>query len=285
MTIFNRSRTRLLALGAMAAVCLSLGCARDVPNQNGLSGRRIHVLMRFNSPPEPNFYYYFLINKYGPTGQLNDTHGPVPVLGLVSGTNNGLGNGFATSSVQDTTGTISGLPDYGITDFVLFHSPQPQQSIGLYHFTTNPNVQPTPPNYSQPLRFIGPADSTTGSATAAQEIQFDLDMSQLVTDVSTTTAKIAEGRATQYLQVNIVATNITPVDPTSNVNKEVDAMGDTSLVNGQNTFLQIDLSQSRTYTSRDNTSSLNEPTGDVYPTGSNGNSALDLVYWEIDVQP
>ncbi len=280
----SRRVSRLLASGALAAVCLSLGCAHDVPTQATLSGRYIHVVMRFASPPEPNFYYYFLINKYGPMGSQNDTHGPVPVIGPVANSNNGFGNGFATSAVQNTTGTIAGLPDYGITDFVLYHNPQ-RQNFGLYHFSTDPNTQQDPGNASLPYRFIPPLDVSTGDDLGSRTIEFYLDMSQLANDATTTQARIAEGKATQYLQVNIVATNIRPTDPTTNVNKEVDSMGNTLDPTAQNSFLQIDLTQSRTYTSEDNVSSLNEPSSnDVYPGGS-GNSALNLEYWKIDVQP
>ena len=111
-------------------------------------------------------------------------------------------------------------------------------------------------------------------------------MVSLVTDTNDLTAKIAEARQIRYLQVNIVATNITPTDPTTTVNKEVDSFGDTLNPSDQNSFLQIDLSQSRTYSSGgDNVSTLTpEPTGDVYPPGSPDRS-LDLVSWTITVQP
>lgn len=247
--------------------------------------------MHFVSPPEPNFYYFFLINKYGDKGSENDTHGPVPVIGPVPGTNNGFGNGFATSAVPNTTGTTAGLPDYGITDFVLYSNGQSQGRINLYHFTnsasSNVNNQPvlsipTPP--TPPLNPMLPENASVESA-GVNQIQFDVDMSQLFPNL-TGQARINAGKAVNFLQVNIVATNITPIDPNTNVIKEVDSMGNTlDTATAQSSFLQIDMRTNRTYTSKDNISSLNEPVGDVFPPGPNATTSLDLDSWTIEVQP
>ena len=280
-----RAVAYLGAIGTLSSLSLSLGCARLPPGQNNLSGRRIHVVIRFKSPPEPNFYYYFLINKYGSQGTTG-AYGPIAVLGPLPGQNGAVsfGNGFATGSSANPAGLISGLPDYGITDFVLYHTPQQQQGLVLYHFTTNPNQQQFPPNSGQPLSPILPTNSDS-DPTAGRTIQFDLDMVQLVTDTTDMTAKIAEARQIRYLQLNIVATNVIPTDPTFSGLKEVDAMGDGLNSSQFNAFREIDLSQARTYTSSDTLGLLSpEPDGDVYPPGSPDQS-LDLEYWSIDVQP
>ena len=164
---------------------LSLSCARLPPSVSGFTGRRIRVTMTFNGTMQSAFYYYFLINRYGPTGTLN-ANGPVPVLGTLTGQTGSLGNGYATGSNGNSAGTISDLPDYGITDFVLFHSPQ-QNNIGLYHYTADPNTQPTPPNYSRPFNVVLPSSSSVDiDPNAAKTLQFDLYISQLVTDTTDT---------------------------------------------------------------------------------------------------
>ena len=152
MTLFSRfapgrsRRSRLhipLAFGTLAALCMTQSCARLPPGQNTqLSGRRIHVVMTFRSPMESNFYYYFLINKYGVQG-TSGARGPVPVLSPA--VNGGYGNGYATGSNGGGVGNLNGVTDYGITDYVLFHTPQPNGGISLYHFSGDPNT--TPPTY------------------------------------------------------------------------------------------------------------------------------------------
>ncbi len=276
------SLRRWFALPMLALLPLSLSCARLPPSVSGFTGRRIRVTMTFNGTMQSAFYYYFLINRYGPTGTLN-ANGPVPVLGTLPGQNGSLGNGYATGSNASSTGTISGLPDYGITDFVLFHSPQ-QNNIGLYHYTADPNTQPTPPNYSRPFNVVLPSSSSVDiDPNAAKTLQFDLYISQLVTDTTDTTARNQEAQNIQYLQVNIVSTNVTPITANENVFKEVDAFGDTLHPNSQQ-FLTIDLTQNKTYTSTDNISTLPEPTNDVFP-GGNSEPSLDLISWSIQVIP
>ena len=272
-----------LALGTLAALCMTLSCARLPPNQNNLSGRRIHVMMQFADTMQSSYYYYFLINKYGPNGTQH-ANGPVPVLRPSANLNGGFGNGFATGSSPTAAGTISGLPDYGITDYVLFHSPQ-DQNIGLYHFYGNPNLTPTGTNTGKPFNVILPADSPN-SATAATTLSFDIDMAQLFPDLTSQTAQAQAGRQVHYLQVNIVATDKTPTDQNPNIIKQVDSFGDSrdpnQLASG---YLTIILDTANSYDSTQNYSlSLSpEPSNDDVYNGPNPN--LDLRSWSITVQP
>ncbi len=275
---------RSLALSLLALLPMSLSCARLPPSVSGFTGRRLRVTMTFNGTMQSSFYYYFLINKYGPTGTQN-ANGPVPVFGPLPGQNGSFGNGYATGSSSSSAGSISGLPDYGITDFVLFHSPQ-QNNIGLYHYTGDPNTQQTPPNYSRPFNVILPGFSDN-SPDAAKTLQFDIYMSQLVTDTTDQTAKNQEAQNIEWIEVNMVATNVTPTDPTSSVIKEVDAFGDTlgsGTSSSSQTFLTIHLTENRTYSSTDNVSNIQEPINDVYPV-RNGEPSLDLQSWSIQVIP
>lgn len=245
--------------------------------------------MTFKGDMQLGYYYYFVINKYGPTG-TQTTNGPVPVLAPVIGTNQSYGNGFATGSSSTTNGTISGTPDYGLTDFVLYHSGQGFNSIGLYHFTRDPNTQPDPANAILPINVVLPsAGASEINPQGAKTLQFDIYMAQLVRDTTDIKTQNAAGQNIEYINVNIIATDNRPVDVTTPVIKNVDAMGDTlsAGTNGSlsaNSFLQIHLTESRTYTSSDPTSSLQEREGDVYPSGDQA-SSLDLLSWTIQVIP
>ena len=283
----NRASGRCLALLTLAALPLSLSCARLPPSVNGYSGRRIRVTMTFKGEMQTNLFYYFLINKYGPTG-IQSTNGPVPVFGPLPGQNGSFGNGYATGSSTSTNGSVSGLRDYGITDFVLFHAPQ-RQNIGLYHYTQDPNRQPDPGNAILPLNVILPTTTSETDPQAARTLQFDIYMAQLDRDTTNITAQNQAGQNIEWINVNIVATNATPTDVTSNILKEVDAMGDTlsagnNANNGNQSFLTVHLTENRTYRSSDVTSTLEEREDDVYPVGSSEPS-LDLVSWSIQVIP
>lgn len=133
-----------------------------------------------------------------------------------------------------------------------------------------------------PIGVILPNISDDINPDAAKTLQFDLYISQLVTDTNDQTARNLEAQKIQFLQVNIVATNHIPITP-DNALKEVDAFGDTAHPNNQQ-FLTLDLTQSKTYLPEDNVSTLQERTGDVYPPGTT-NTSLDLVSWSIQVIP
>lgn len=292
MKLFSRfalkhsRRSRLnkpLAFGTLAALCMMLSCAKMPPSRSNLSGRRIHVMMRFADTMQSSYYYYFLINKYGPNG-TQIANGPIPVLGPSANLNGGFGNGFATGSSPTATGTISGLSDYGITDYVLFHSPQ-DQSIGLYHFSGNPNLTPVGTANDKPYNFILPT-ANPNSADADRTLQFDIDMAQLFPEITDKTAQAQAGRQVHYLQVNIVATDKTPTDQNPNIIKQVDSFGDSrdpnQLAHG---YLTIILDTANSYDNTQNYSlSLSpEPSNDDVYNGPNPN--LDLRDWSITVQP
>jgi len=285
----NRYRSALRALACLGAIwtlsslSLSLGCARLPPGQNNLSGRRISVTIVFNGAINPNNLYYFLINKYGQG--TSGAHGPIAILEPLSDQNGttATGNGFATGSSPNPQ-TVNGIKDYGITDFIAYSS---QAAFGLaqYHFTTDPNQQQWPPNPSQVLNAIRPTFSDL-DANADRTLRFDMDMVSLVTDTNDMTAKIAEARQIRYLQINIVATNtISLTASTINGNKLVDAMGDGRNISEFSSFREIDLSQSRTFSSSETLGYLSpEPINDVYPDGPSDPS-LDIKSWTVDVQP
>lgn len=281
---------RCLSLMTLTALPLSLGCARLPPNQSTLSGRRIRVRMTFSGDIQPNYYYFFLINRVGTQGvsSASGAHGPVPVL--EPSVNGGYGNGFATGSPGSGVGTINGVKDYGITDFVLYHAPAAHNNLLLYHFSRNdtPDRQPLARLITDetPLSPNLPQFNTT-EPNDARSLSFDIDLAQLITDTNDTATKIQEAKNLEFIQVNIVATNIAPVDQTTILPKLVDSFGDTRNTNEQSSFLEIDLRQSRTYRSSDTFGQLStEPTEDLFVTpGASPNNSLDLESWSIEVLP
>jgi hypothetical protein len=176
-----------------------------------------------------------------------------------------------------------------VTDYVFYSNNQGAPNglpLGLYHYNgRDPNSLPgtTPPsNPDAPISYTLP-DYTNG----VDYVQFTFDVSQLVTDGSTGTQKAQEAAAIRFLQVNIVATDAVPTNQAYSGQKNTDAMGNTLNPNQQSGWLEIDLSQNRTYTSADTSSTLSpEPTGDVYgyptPCG-NCNDAIDINSWSIQV--
>lgn len=241
------------------------GCARLPPNQNALSGRRLIVTMRFRSPVNANNHYFFLINN------ANDQNAPGPVPVLVPP----YGNGFATG----TGGTN------GFTDFVRYDVLQPQ-GYGLYHAVGDSNAS----NFvytGRPVSFTlpDPTDPRT-----ANQLQFQIDLSQLITDangqpLADQAAAATQARALRYLQVNIVTTDVIPRDVVTPITKQVDSLGDTRTLAGASTYLVIDLAQNRIYQNNDFVGqTIYEPSDpDIYGA-NNPDPTLDLVDWSIEVR-
>lgn len=254
---------RLLFVAALLS--LTGSCAQLPPSKSTLSGKRLLVTMRFRSPINPNYHYFFLINNVGD----QNAPGPVPVLTAP------YGNGFATGS---------GGGQNGFTDFVRFDNLQPQ-GYALYHAVGDPNRS----NFvfeGQPVTFVAP-DPT--DPRTANQLQFEIDLSQIIVDNNgqpLTNAQQTTQLATsiRFLQVNIIATDVIPRDVTTTISKMVDSLGDTRSLLGATSFLILDASQiGRVYNNAAfSGQSIAEPdTLDVY----NGNDpTLDLVDWSVEVR-
>lgn len=267
------------------------GCARLPPSQNALSGVRLRVTLRFGAPINPLYYYYFLVNNAGD----RQAPGPIPVLGPISGQS--YGNGFATGSTPGSS---------GFTDFVLFTAEVNQYpgsrargGYGVYHVVRSGATDQGEANNRANLRATGaPVAFTTppsdpGDLQSAV-LQFEIDLSQLITDPSgqplSDPAQAANlARAIRYLQTNVVATNITPVDPQTSIIKLVDSLGDTS--GGQGYYFTLDVGQGGLWPSGPSDprvqTSLEPSSNDIYifPPGANvpRDPALDLRDWRIEV--
>ena len=255
------------------------GCANQPPSQNALSGIRLRVTMRYNYLVNPNYQYYFVINNAGD----RNAAGPIPVGTPLP--NQTYGNGFATASDNGASGTTN---KGGFTDFVQWgfnqYGGQSQNGYSLYHVVGDANNRQNFRSSGVPIASTAPSTDSTDPA-GSTTLTFELDLSQLIRDATggavdaNTAANTA--RALQYLQVNIISTNITPQDTATSALKAYDSMGNTS--DGRGSYLTLDVTQNRTVASTDTSlPETNEPTFyDVY--GGSGFSPLDLVSWTIEV--
>lgn len=255
------------------------GCAKLPPETTSnvpLSGKRLVVRLNFRGPINPNFHYYFLINyanAAGATPGVGDRSalGPVPVLGPGS-TQQGYGNGFATGP--------NGVG--GFTDFVRFEG----NSYRLFHVVGDPNVR----NFrdeSQPVAFTRPTDPN-GNPNV---LQFEIDLAQLVVDSNgaslndpALTVQIANN--IRFLQVNVVATDVIPVDQTTVVSKQVDSLGDNRGSAAASGYLKLDVRDVQSLTNLNSVGSASfEPvSNDVATTsGFPGDDSLDLLDYTIAI--
>ncbi len=252
--------------GALLALGLAAGCARLPPGSTTLSGKRLIVTMAYNGFINPNYHYFFIVNN------TNDHSAPGPVAVLLPP----YGNGFATGS-----GASAG----GFTDFVRFDNFQPgNNGYTLYHVVGDPN-RSTFVNEGSPVTTIRPdsSDPRTG-----KQLQFQIDLSQLVTDSNgkplPADQAVAAAQSIRFLQMNIVATDVIPADLATQVNKQVDSLGDTRTSTGESTFVVLDVSQNRVYRNSDFAGqNAFEPSDDVIGA-SNPDPALDLVDWTVEVR-
>lgn len=276
-------RIGLISVFACLTLMLTSGCARLPPGQNGLSGRRLKVRLTFANAVNPNYYYYFIINN----SNNRFSPGPIPVGAPIS--NSSYGNGFATSSSTDTT-------QRGFTDFVLFSNPtnqlqypnsQPREGYGLYHLVgTDENNRVNLRGIGAPVTFTSP--TTNPDDPNSRVLYFEIDLSQIIRDANgnpltdSQASNMAQG--IRFLQLNVVATNITPTDPTTTIPKVFDSFGDTR--DGRGTFLNMDLSSPIVIHNNDVNAPI-EIQGDVAvspPGSANGDTTpLDLLTWSVEL--
>lgn len=239
------------------------GCARLPPSRNALSGKRLIVTMRFRAGLDAFNHYFFLINNAGD----QNAPGPVPVL------REPYGNGFATGS-----GGTSGF-----TDFVRFDNLQPQ-GYGLYHVLGDANRS----NFVYEGRPVNAVFPDQNDPRTANQLQFEIDLSQLIVDangnpLADPAQAATQARALRFLQVNIIATDQIPRDVVTPTNKQTDAMGDTRSLIGVSSFLLLDLSQNRIIRSGDFVGTLVEEPADPDIFGGS-DPTIDLIEWSIEVR-
>jgi hypothetical protein len=267
----GRLGSNLLCSALFGSLLLSSGCARLPPGEGSsvaLSGKRLVVRLRFRGPVNPQYHYYFLINYDTSQGTAlgvgnQNALGPIPVLGPTN-SNQSYGNGFATSS----TGVG------GFTDFVRFEG----NSYRLFHVVGDPTADRNFIDERQPISFTLP------TASDPNVLQFELDLSQLVVNSNgaaltdpTMTVNIAKN--IRFVQMNVVATNVVPINQTTIIDKQVDSLGNNQTQTGASAFLNFDLADLRTYTNQDFAAfaTFEPSSNDVFTTGSEPDPSLDLL--------
>jgi len=265
-----------LAASLLSSVVLLSGCAKLPPNSGSstaLSGKRLQVTLRFENPVNPNFHYFFLINYFtnqGTTLGVGDQNapGPVPVLAPAN-SNQGYGNGFATGS---------GGSAFGFTDFVRFEG----NAYRLFHVVGDPTASVFQ-DEGQPVAFTLP------NSNQPTTLQFTIDLAQLVVQpngaaLPSATEAVTIAKNIQWLQMNVVATDVVPVHQTAIVTKQVDSLGDNRTPSGASSFLILNMSQLQTYTNLSFTGQAVFEPGDNDVFGAaNPDPALNLLDYSISV--
>lgn len=272
-----------MCLAAPGLALLALGgCAAPVPGQGGLSGRALVVTIQTAGPMNPAYHYYFLLNLYTPTG-TQTARGPIAIFGPATSIG-GFGNGFATGSPGGAAAGPGQPTDYGLTDYVEYGPDVPNGfGIGLFHFPGNPNAPASAIPEGRPVTYTLPSFSDPTNIPAQTTLTFTLKLSQLFPNITNPAQAQQAAAAIQFLQANIVATNVVPIDQATATGKEVDSMGNTLDPNQQSSYLILDLQNNTIWRSTDTTSALSpEQAGDVWPAGSS-NDALDLTSWTIQL--
>jgi hypothetical protein len=249
---------------------LTGGCAKAPSGAS--TGRRLAVTMQFQGPINANYQYFFVIRN---ANDASDQNGPVPVTNFPYG-----GNGFAF-------GPTSNGPAF--TDFVVFGGGRGFGSTGygIYHVQ---NALAFPNNPAVPSTFVArgePVFTTPSTGSNANTLYFEIDLSQIAPLSNEALPTNGTDTRPQNLQVNLIVATSTPANTTvDDTSRVTDAMGDQSSQSSGsfNRFLHIDTNVSRTYTSRDAVSNLDEREGDTFSLGGAYDPGIDLIYWSIQVK-
>ena len=252
--LFDKVKLSALVLLAVA------GCAR-APS-GAVTGRRIIVTLTFDDSVKGLFQYFFLIrNANDPSG----VNGPVPVIAPP------YLNGFATGINSASA---------AFTDFVEYSTAQraqPLSGYALYHVPLGINGNPN----NNIFQFRGEPD-VAHPPNGGKTISFELRMASI--QPSPGEADPNNGQSPQFLQINVVATTTTPIDPqTVDPTKFLDAFGDQS-AGVFTAFATIDLRTANTYISNNIPGDPRyEPSNDTWPHLSD--PAIELVQWTVQVIP
>lgn len=143
-----------------------------------------------------------------------------------------------------------------ITHYVQFDTSLPQGGYGLFRI---PDAGLLGKVYlGPPVNFITPGPS-------GNTLRFTLDLDDLVIPPQT------DGNQIQTLEINFIATDVVPTDPSFVGPRQWDALGDGS----SNAFLRLNVTPGQFISN--GTEGL-EPDGDVF------HPDLDIVDWSIEVQ-
>ena len=261
-------RRRAGILFGVLLAALAGGCA-NAP-EIGAQGARLVVTMQFAGDVNPLYHYFFLVRNDTTQEDAVGLNGPIPVIEPP------YGNGFATS-------LNPGTQTAGFTDFVVYNlARQVRDGFGVYHVPGG--ITGVPENGIFDQRGV-PEIMVPPSQVNRTMIRFEIGLCRFAADPATCDPN-SGANVPRFLQVNIVATTTTPINPTTvDPNKYVDAFGEQRLGSGTfNSFITIDAATARTYQSSQNPGDPSyEPDNDTYP--SQTDAGIELVAWNIQVIP
>lgn len=228
---------RCLAICSFLLVLsLLAGCAR-FPETGQAVSKRLVVQFQVAGQIRPDYHYFILIDN---DNDFLGVNGPVPPIAPPWG-----GNGFATGSFQYLVEYNGALPFDG---FMLYRVLDPDR-----------------------LQVFQPLGAPLEASVSA-----DGKSMRVVVDFASIAREGQEPADIRVLQINIIATDRTPKDPTDTSLKMWDALGDSR--QSPNSYLTIQTDADRILRNADTGM---EPAGDVV----NGNDPnLDIVDWQIEVR-
>ncbi len=223
---------RWMIAGLLGA--LALGCAKQPSGGSGTTFTRVLITLRVNREINPNYVYLVGLN---PSKEVNPTvQGPVPVITPP------WGNGFLAGNA---------------THFVRWDPLQSPEFL-LYKFRDANLIE---------YFLVGTPVSFQEVSPGTQQLQFELDLSQIAPTVAETNQLVS-------LQLNFFTMDRVPQGATGS--KVWDALGNSLLPSEINEYITIPLTGSGVYT---NNSFLDlEPRGDV------ADPDLDLIDWTVEVR-
>lgn len=226
------------AKAVILTVCLLTlaGCARFPPEEQAES-KRLVVQFRVAGQIRPDYYYFILIDN---DNDAIGATGPTPPVAPPWG-----GNGFATGSFQS---------------FVEYNGALPFGGFLVYRVLDPDRLQVFQP-LGAPLEAL---------------ISPDRKSVRVVIDFGSIAREGQSPADIRVLQLNIIATDRTPKDPTDTSLKMWDALGDSRL--NPNSYLTVTTDTDRVVR---NVDLQLEPQGDV--VGGN-DPDLDIVDWQIEVR-
>jgi hypothetical protein len=253
----NTSKLRhLVPLALLTGVFCLPGCAKAPSGVTGTSGTQLIVSMTVSGKIRSDYYYFVLFN---PITTPAASTGPVPVVAPP------WGNGFAAGA---------------FTAYLRYDGSQPYSNYGIYTVVAGSNLLqsqgPGAPTQYTPVQ----QDPGTGQLTG-NTIQFQIPLSQIAATSGLTVSQI------QYVQVNFVATNRIPVNPTDTTPKLFDALGDPRTSGGLNDPVTLAVTQAGLF--QNSNQITPESSGDVgeFVNGSfqsNEDPDLDITNWTIEVR-
>jgi hypothetical protein len=268
MKIMRRVSGAVYAAVTVLCALFLAGCARSPQTQTGTTRGKIAVFtLTYRGPvnidrqPQGN-YYFVLINR---TDDPSDFGPGIALQPPFAG--NGIGAAFQGDGqgfvglvrYERNLSTIGGLQVEASTD------------------AAGNLVNPTTLSY-RGFNILGPPDRIISVPTqggSPNVISFQLDLSRLPNPNA------------QFMQVNVISTNIVPQNTSENVQRDWDALGDNTTTGNINDPFTLNTTQNAVYTNAQRISTSREPAGDVRSGqfgGTVDDPSLDLVDWTIQIR-